>query len=73
MEKAKKKTLTKVKKIMCLIWYTPWVWLSDICHYLADESRAEKTIRSLILTQIALFFTCILTVIALIYIWKLVF
>lgn len=65
--------MTKIKKIVCLIWYTPWVWLSDICRYLADENRAEKAIRSLILTINTLVIACIVMIIVLIYVWQLLF
>ena len=49
----KKKTKNKI----AVIWYTPWVWFSELCNELSVEpKKAEKAIRLLLLTALILFF-----------------
>ena len=66
----KKKTKNKI----AVIWYTPWVWFSELCNELSVEpKKAEKAIRLLSSTTVILFFISALSILTLIYIWVLIF
>lgn len=66
----KKKTKNKI----AVIWYTPWVWVSELCNELSVEpKKAEKAIRLLLSTAIILFFISALSILTLIFIWFLIF
>ena len=66
----KKKTKNKI----AVIWYTPWVWFSELCNDLSNEQKkAEKAIRLLLSTTIILFFISALSILTLIFIWFLIF
>ena len=66
----KKKTKNKI----AVIWYTPWVWFSELCNEISVEpKKAEKAIRLLSSTTVILFFISALSILTLIYIWVLIF
>ena len=66
----KKKTKNKI----AVMWYTPWVWFSELCNDLSNEQKkAEKAIRFLMSSTIILFLISALSIITLIYIWTLLF
>ena len=66
----KKKTKNKI----AVIWYTPWVWFSELCNELSVEpKKAEKAIRLLSSTTVILFFISALSILTLIFIWFLIF
>ena len=66
----KKKTKNKI----AVIWYTPWVWFSELCDEISVEpKKAEKAIRFLMSSTIILFLISALSIITLIYIWTLLF
>ena len=64
----------KTKNKLAVIWYTPWVWFSELCNELSVEpKKAEKAIRLLSSTTVILFFISALSILTLIYIWVLIF
>ena len=65
----------KVKKNrLAVVWYTPWVWFSELCNEISVEpKKAEKAIRLLSSTTIILFFISALSILTLIFIWFLIF
>lgn len=70
----KKKRQNKIKRKIKLLWYTPWVWFSELCNELSNEQKkAEKAIRFLMSSTIILFLISGLSIITLIYIWTLLF
>ena len=70
----KKKRQNKIKRKIKLLWYTPWVWFSELCNEISVEpKKAEKAIRLLSSTTIILFFISALSILTLIYIWFLIF
>ena len=70
----KKKRQNKIKRKIKLLWYTPWVWVSELCNELSVEpKKAEKAIRLLLSTAIILFFISALSILTLIFIWFLIF
>ena len=70
----KKKRRNKIKRKIKLLWYAPWVWFSELCREPAsDPIRAEKTIRHWVITSTVLFMLCSLMLIALIFVWGLIF
>ena len=70
----KKKRRNKIKRKIKLLWYAPWVWFSELCREPArDPIRAEKTIRHWVITSTVLFMLCSLMLIALIFVWVLIF
>lgn len=70
----KKKRQNKIKRKIKLLWYTPWVWFSELCNEISVEpKRAEKAIRLLLSTAVILFFISALSILTLIFIWFLIF
>ena len=70
----KKKRQNKIKRKIKLLWYTPWVWFSELCNEISVEpKKAEKAIRLLLSTAIILFFISALSILTLIFIWFLIF
>ena len=70
----KKKGQNKIKRKIKLLWYTPWVWFSELCNELSVEpKKAEKAIRLLLSTTVILFFISALSILTLIFIWFLIF
>ena len=70
----KKKRQNRIKRKIKLLWYTPWVWFSELCNEISVEpKKAEKAIRLLSSTTVILFFISALSILTLIYIWFLIF